>query len=112
MHVYVEEAPCPALTSAHSLPLPSYRAFLTPLSSPEKTSSDPLRLITVSHLGNLVLWTISPAMELREERKWATTAVKKCSVFKVARVATGWRVVVGGLGEGSKGEVEGWDVTC
>jgi len=56
-------------------------------------------------------------MELKEERKWSTSAVKKCSVMKVARILEssevkkgGWRVVVGGLGEGAKGEVEGWDL--
>ena len=51
-------------------------------------------------------------MELKEERKWSTTAVKKSSVLKVIRHGESWRVLVGGLGEGSKGEVEGWDVTC
>jgi hypothetical protein len=51
-------------------------------------------------------------MELREERKWSTVTVKKCSVLRVASTDHEWRIVVGGLGQGSKGEVEGWDVTC
>ena len=90
-------------------------AFLPP---PSLTSSDGhLRLLTVSHLGNLTLWIVSATMELKEERKWSTSAVKKCSVMKVARISESsevkkgdWRIVVGGLGEGAKGEVEGWDL--
>lgn len=97
-----------------------HRAFLSlpPTASSSSTKHDGnLRLLTVSHLGNLTLWIVSPSMELKEERKWSTSAVKKCSVLKVTQLVEssevksgGWRVVVGGLGVGAKGEAEGFDL--